>query len=58
MQYTKRYGCPVLFLKDILLFDLTFLKFRTLYCKNRRVKAAHLMCQSNTKYVLKGCPLF
>ena len=27
-------------------------------CKNRRVKAAHLMCQSNTKYVLKACPLF
>ena len=29
-----------------------------LHCKNRRVKAAHLMCQSNTKYVLKACPLF
>ena len=26
MQYTKGYGCPVLFLQDILLFDLTFLK--------------------------------
>ena len=23
MQYTKIYGCPVLFLQDILLFDLT-----------------------------------
>ena len=26
MQYTKSYGCAVLFLQDILLFDLTFLK--------------------------------
>ena len=30
MQYTKSYGCPVLFLQDILLFDLTFLKFITM----------------------------
>ena len=30
MQYTKSYGCAVLFLQDILLFDLTFLKFMTL----------------------------
>ena len=29
MQYTKSYGCLVLFLQDILLFDLTFLKFMT-----------------------------
>ena len=26
MQYTKSYGCAVLFLQDFLLFDLTFLK--------------------------------
>ena len=30
LQYTKSYGCAVLFLQDILLFDLTFLKFMTL----------------------------
>ena len=30
MQYTKSYGCLVLFVQDILLFDLTFLKFMTL----------------------------
>ena len=29
MQYTQIYGCPVLFLQDIFLFDLTFLKFMT-----------------------------
>ena len=27
MQYTKSYRCAVQFLQDILLFDLTFLKF-------------------------------
>ena len=30
MQYTKSYGCAVLFLQDIWLFDLTFLKFMTM----------------------------
>ena len=30
MQYTKSYGCAVLFLQDIWLFNLTFLKFMTM----------------------------
>ena len=30
IQYTKGYGCGILFLQDIWLFDLTFLKFMTL----------------------------
>ena len=29
MQYTQSYGCPVLFLQDILLYNFTFLKFMT-----------------------------
>ena len=36
MQYTKSYGCAVLFLQDILLFDLTFLKFMSLWGKHKR----------------------
>ena len=36
MQYTKSYGCAVLFLQDIWLFDLTFLKFMTLWGKHKR----------------------
>ena len=30
MQYTKSYDCAVLFLQDILLLDLTLLKFMTM----------------------------
>ena len=29
LAYTKSYACAVLFLQDIFLFDLTFLKFMT-----------------------------
>ena len=36
MQYTQTYACAVLFLQDIFLFDLTFLKFMTLWGKQKR----------------------
>ena len=36
MQYAKRYGRAVLFGQDIWLFDLTFLKFMTLWGKHKR----------------------
>ena len=36
MQYAKSYGRAVLFLQDILLFDLTFLKFMAPRGKHKR----------------------
>ena len=48
MQYTKSYACAVLFLEDILLFDLTFLKFMTL----RKTKNIAEMCFDTVKHFL------
>ena len=48
MQCTKRYGCAVSFLQDILLFDLTFLKFMTLR-KTQTVMVGDLNCDFLSK---------
>ena len=50
MQYTKSYACAVLFLQDIFLFELTFLKFVAM--RKTQTKNIAEMCFDTVRHFL------